>query len=159
MTATHDTREHRAETPAERADRNFNELLQELRVTQTGVAILFSALLTVPFTARFEAVDDFGRRVYLVALLLAAASVVVLIGPVATHRLLFAQGEKTHIVGVSHRMAQLGLALLSLAVTAVVLLVCDVLLSRGEAIAVATVLGLGTAALWTVPALVRRRSA
>ena len=60
----------RTETPAERADRNWNELLQELRVTQTGVAILFSVLLTVPFSERFGKLDDFGRQVYLAALLL-----------------------------------------------------------------------------------------
>ena len=138
--------------------RNWDELLQEIRVTQTGVAILFSMLLTVPFSARFEAVDPFGRRVYLVALVLAAASVVVLIGPVAFHRLLFAQGEKAAVVATSHRMAQLGLVLLGLAVAAVVLLVTDVLLSRGEAVATAAAFALGTASLWLVPALVRRRS-
>ena len=46
----------RDETPEQRADRNFGDLLQELRVTQTGVQILFSLLLTVPFSARFEQV-------------------------------------------------------------------------------------------------------
>jgi O-antigen/teichoic acid export membrane protein len=147
----------REETPTERADRNWNELLQELRVTQTGVAILFSMLLTVPFSARFDELDPFGRRVYLAALLLAAASVVSLIGPVAYHRLLFRQGEKLNVVAVSHRMAQAGLALLALAVAAVLLLVCDLLLDRGPALAVAVVFGLGTAGLWALPAL-RRRS-
>ena len=83
----------RDETDLERADRNWDELLGELRVTQTGVAILFSVLLTVPFSARFEDVDAFQRNVYLVALLLSAATTVVLIGPVAYHRVLFAQGR------------------------------------------------------------------
>lgn len=149
----------RGETPLQRADRNWDELLSELRVTQTGVAILFSLLLTVPFSARFDDVDAFGRRVYLAALLLAAASAVVLIAPVAYHRVLFAQQQKAQVVRTSNRLALVGLVLLALAVTAVLLLVCDVLLDRGAAVAIATVFGLGTGLLWFVPALVRRRSA
>ena len=147
----------RTETPAERADRNWNELLQELRVTQTGVAILFSVLLTVPFSERFDELDAFGEQVYLAALLLSAAAVVGLVGPVACHRLLFAKGLKTQLVRVSHRMAQAGLVLLGLAVAAVLLLVCDLLVTRGAAVGIAAVFGTGTAALWLVPALVQRR--
>jgi hypothetical protein len=43
----------RSETPLKRADRNFAELLQELRVAQTGVQILFAFLLGLAFTNRF----------------------------------------------------------------------------------------------------------
>ena len=43
----------RDETESERLDRNFGDLLQELRVAQTGVQILFAFLLTLPFTERF----------------------------------------------------------------------------------------------------------
>jgi O-antigen/teichoic acid export membrane protein len=149
--------EHRGESRLQRADRNWDELLSELRVTQTGVAILFSLLLTVPFSARFDEVDPFGRRVYLAALLLSAASAVVLIAPVAYHRLLFAQRQKPRVVAVSNRLALAGLVLLSLAVTAVLLLVCDVLLPRAAAVGVATAFGLGTVLLWFVPAMIRRR--
>ena len=39
----------RDETPQERADRNWNELLQELRVSQTGVQVLAGFLVTLPF--------------------------------------------------------------------------------------------------------------
>ncbi len=146
----------RGETLLQRSDRNWDELLSELRVTQTGVAILFSLLLTVPFSARFEEVDDFGRRVYLAALLLSAASAVVLIAPVAYHRVLFHQRQKPHIVKVANRMALSGLGLLSLAVTAVLLLVSDMLMPRVAAVALAAVFGLGTLSLWFVPALARR---
>jgi hypothetical protein len=149
--------EERDESRLERADRNWNELLQELRVTQTGVAILFSMLLTVPFSARFGALDAFGRAVYLVTLLLAAASAVFLIGPVAYHRVLFAQGEKTHVVAVSHRMSTAGLVLLALAVTGTILLVWDVLTGRTTAVVTAALFGAGTVGLWFVPPLLRRR--
>jgi len=53
------------------------------------VQILFSLLLTVPFSARFDEVTDFQRGVYFVALLLAASANIALIAPVAYHRLLF----------------------------------------------------------------------
>ena len=147
----------RAETPLQRADRNWDELLSELRVTQTGVAILFSLLLTVPFSARFDQVSPFGRRVYLAALVLSAASAVVLIAPVAYHRVLFSTGQKPHIVSVSDRMARVGLLLLALAVTAVLLLVSDVLLDRPWALLLAGLFGVGTAGLWFVPGYLRRR--
>ena len=147
----------RGETPLQRADRNWDELLSELRVTQTGVAILFSLLLTVPFSSRFDEVDSFGRQVYLAALLLSAASAVVLIAPVAYHRVLFARRQKPQVVRVSNRLALAGLALLSLAVTTVLLLVCDVLLGRGAALAIAGAFGVGTTLLWFAPALARRR--
>ena len=45
-------------------DRNWNELLQELRVAQTGVQILTAFLLTVPFSAAFDALSDERRMVY-----------------------------------------------------------------------------------------------
>lgn len=147
----------RDESPLQRADRNWDELLSELRVTQTGVAILFSLLLTVPFSARFDEVDPFGRKVYLAALLLSAASAVVLIAPVSYHRLLFARRQKAQVVRVSDRLALAGLVLLSLAIATVLLLVCDVLFDRSWALAVAGSFGLGTVVLWFVPALVRRR--
>ena len=153
----HDQREQRDETPVERADRNWNELLQELRVTQTGVAILFSMLLTVPFSQRFtQALDAFGRRTYVVALLLAASAVALLVGPVAYHRVLFAQGEKTHVVRGSHAMAVAGLVVLWGALTSVVLLVMDVLWERGDAVLVAAVFAALTGIVWFVPAMLRR---
>jgi hypothetical protein len=151
-------RQERDETRLERADRNWNELLQELRVTQTAVAILFSMLLIVPFSARFDRLDGFGRGVYLATLLLAAASAVLLVGPVAYHRVLFAQGEKTHIVEVSHRMSTVGLGLLALSVAGVILLVCELLVARTAALALAALYGVGTATLWFALPLGRRRA-
>ena len=43
----------RGDTPMQRLDRNWGELLQELRVVQTGVQLLTGFLLTLPFQARF----------------------------------------------------------------------------------------------------------
>ena len=146
----------RGETSAQRADRNWNELLSELRVVQTGVTILFSLLLTVPFSARFEDVTDAQRDMYVVALLLSAASSLVLVAPVPYHRVLFRQRQKAQVVTVANALSLVGLALLALALTSVLLLVLDVVLGRGPAVTLAAGFGLVTLGLWFGPALVRR---
>src|SRR3954471_3699967 len=99
----------RNETPLRRADRNFGELLQELRVAQTGVQILFAFLLTLSFTDRFAAIDGFQRGVYVFTLVTSAMTVALLVAPVAVHRLLFQRGRKRELVYVGHRLAVTGL--------------------------------------------------
>src|ERR1043165_10232106 len=79
------------ETEKQRWDRNFGDLLQELRVAQTGVQILFAFLLTLPFSSGFPKTTAFQRDIYLVALLAAAAATAMIIAPVAFHRALFRQ--------------------------------------------------------------------
>ena len=146
----------RGETAAQRADRNWDELLSELRVVQTGVTILFSLLLTVPFSARFEDVTPAQRDFYVVALLLSAASSIVLVAPVPYHRVLFRQRQKRQVVTVANALSLVGLTLLALALTSVLLLVVDVVVGRGPAVALAAVFGVVTMGLWFGPALVRR---
>jgi hypothetical protein len=77
----------RGETPTQRLDRNYGEILQELRVAQTGVQLLLAFLLTVAFTPRFATFTDFHRNVYVASLVLGAAANALLIAPAAFHRL------------------------------------------------------------------------
>ena len=70
------------ETKRQRWQRNFHDLLQELRVAQTGVQILFAFLLTLPFSTGFSESSDFQPNVYIVALLTAAAAAALIISPV-----------------------------------------------------------------------------
>jgi hypothetical protein len=149
----------RNETPAEKADRNFNDILQELRVTQTGVQILFSVLLTLPFTNRFEKVSHVEKNIYFVALLLAAATVTFLVAPVTVHRVLFATGEKPWVVKISSRLAIIGTSLLCLTLATVLLLITSVLFSDATALVTAGVFGLCTISLWFGPPLRRRATA
>ncbi|AVH60190.1 MULTISPECIES: DUF6328 family protein [Streptomyces] len=147
----------RDETPLERADRNFAELLQELRVTQAGVQILFAFLLTLAFTPRFTSIDTVQRVTYVTTLLLSVLAAALFTAPAAVHRSLFQQNVKPAIVRVSSRLATLGLYVLMLAFTGSVLLIVDVSLGRGAGIAA----GAGTLAvclaLWSVlPRMVRR---
>jgi Family of unknown function (DUF6328) len=122
------SRPERHETPAERMDRNWNELLQELRVTQTGVQILSGFLLTLPFQSRFAELDGQQRTIFLVAVALSTIATALLVSPVSSHRLLFRRGEKDTLVTMADRLAKAGLVTLALTVTTVVLLIFNVVL-------------------------------
>jgi amino acid permease len=115
------------ETEKQRWDRNFSDLLQELRVAQTGVQILFAFLLTLPFSNGFPDTTAFQKDVYLLALMSAAGATAMIISPVAFHRALFRQGRKPELVRYAHRMATGGLAFMLVAMVASVLLITDYL--------------------------------
>jgi hypothetical protein len=125
------------ETSGERLDRNFSELLQELRVAQTGVQILFAFLLSIAFQARFRELHSYERGMYTVTLILAAGAAILLIAPVAVHRLLFRQHLKDEIVAITARWASTGIGVLGLAILSAVLFVLTVVLDLGAATAVA----------------------
>jgi len=124
----------RGETPLQRADRAYGEILQEVRVAQTGVQILFAFLLTLAFTARFTSVTDFQRGIYVVTLMLAAAAAALLIAPAAFHRVVFRRRLKQHLVHAASRLALAGLALLLLAMISALLLILDVVTGAGPAV-------------------------
>jgi hypothetical protein len=146
----------RKETEEERADRNLLELLQELRVAQTGVQILFAFLLTLPFTQRFDQITNFQRDVYFVTLLLAAASTAFIIAPVAHHRILFRRHEKIHLVNIANRFAIAGLVCLALAMTGAILLVTDVIFHASLVVITTTLTAAFFAVMWFVTPLLRR---
>lgn len=147
----------RNETPEERYDRNFIELLQELRVILTGVQILFAFLLTLAFTQRFHELDGFQRGTYIATLLLSVLAAVLFTAPAALHRALFRRGAKRLIVQVSARLAAFGMCVLALALTGAVLLVVDVVLGRTVGVAVAAVTLAVCAGLWALLPLTLRR--
>jgi hypothetical protein len=118
--------QERKETPTERLDRNWGDLLQELRVMQTGVQLLTGFLLTLPFQARFAELSDFQLAVYLFTVSCSVLATLLVIAPVAVHRLLFRQHARRVLVSVAHRLALTGLGALSLAIVGVVLLIFDV---------------------------------
>ena len=140
----------RDETEADRLDRNFGDLLQELRVAQAGVQILFAFLLTLPFAARFAAIDTFDKAVYMGALVTAALAAASFIAPVAYHRMLFRRGRKLQLVRAAHRLAAAGLAFLFVAMMGAILLATDVVLGRGWAIVVTSIAAIYFVSLWWV---------
>lgn len=116
----------RHETPTERLDRNWTDLLQELRVTQTGVQVLTGFLLTLPFQNRFAQLSSTKQDLYLTTVGLAVAATSFLIAPVALHRMLFRRHARRVTVAVAHRLALIGMALFGLATVGVVVLIFDV---------------------------------
>jgi hypothetical protein len=150
----------RNETAAEQHDRNWNELLQELRVTQTGVQLLTGLLLTLPFQQRFSVLDGLAKGVYLGVVICAVSSTALLIAPVAFHRLLFRQGEKDWLVSRGNLSAMVGLAGLMLASSGALCLIFDVVLDRVTAcVVVGVALVLMTLLWWGVPLSQRRAGA
>lgn len=116
------------ESDDERWDRNYGDLLQEIRVAQTGVQILFAFLITLPFSARFAETETDDHIVYVVTLLAAAVASALLISPVSYHRMNFRQGRKEDLVRTASRMATVGVACLMVAITGAVYIVMDVTL-------------------------------
>src|SRR3954454_16326489 len=125
----------RNETELERCDRNLVELLQEVRVAQTGVQIMFAFLLTVPFTARFGTLSRFQEILYFVILMAAGAAALLLIAPTSYHRILFRLGDKEHLVRAANRLTILALAFVAVAIVGAILLISDVLFPMVVAIA------------------------
>lgn len=116
----------RHETPEERADRRWGELMQEIRVAQTGVQILFGFLLTVVFTPRFPELTVLDRTIYIITVSLGAAATGALIGPVSFHRLVAGRRIKPQAVEWASRLTFIGLVLLLATLASALLLILRV---------------------------------
>jgi hypothetical protein len=147
----------RRETELERVDRNLVELVQEIRVVQTGVQVLFAFLLTVPFTAGFEDATAIQRGLLFAAVLLAGLSATLLIAPSALHRMVFRRGDKDYLLRMSNRYAIAGLAAVAATLTCAVALVTDVLYGWPLVLPTTLVTGGGLLVLWFALPLRRRR--
>lgn len=141
----------------EKLTRNLNELLQELRVMQTGVQILTGFLLTVPFTDRFKDLEEYQKFVYLGVLCGSVLATGLIVAPVAFHRTLFRQGERKWIVEAANNAARQGLIALAITTAGVVWLVFDVVIGAPASyIAGAAAISV-FAVLWAILPAVRRR--
>jgi Family of unknown function (DUF6328) len=149
--------DERNESPEQRDDRNLLELLQELRVAGLGVQVLFGFLLAIPFTTKFSALSDDQRDLYVTTLLLAALAALLLLAPVAFHRVLFRQHQKEFLVKAANVLALLGLATVGLAVSATVALVLSYVTPGVMTWAITAVMLALFAGLWFVFPLSRRR--
>lgn len=150
--------DQREETGLERLDRNLVELLQELRVAQTGPQILFAFLLSLTFTQRFGEVTGFQRQLYFVTLLLTAAAASLLIAPVSAHRLLFRQHEKGRLIPVANWLTIGGLLSLCLAIVGVLWFITDVLFGHWPGVLIAILSAAWFGLLWyALPVWVSRK--
>ncbi|GAA2305237.1 DUF6328 family protein [Streptomyces kunmingensis] len=147
----------RSETIEEKADRQWGELIQELRVALTGVQILFGFLLTVVFTPRFTELSDANRTIYIVTVLLGSAATGALIGPVAIHRQVSGRRIKPQAVIWASRLTFVGLVLLLCTLTSALFLILRVAMNDPFApVLVAAVLAWYLLCWFVLPVWARR---
>ncbi|MFR9807012.1 DUF6328 family protein [Pseudonocardia sp. RS010] len=151
-------REARGESPVERLDRNWRDLLQELRVVQLGVQLLTALLLTVPFHRSFLELLPRQVVVYVVTVSSAVVATGLLVTPVVVHRTVFRRDGRRPMVAAGHRLVVAGLSVFGLALVGVVELITDLVLGPTAGVLAAGAALLFFATLWgVIPALVRRR--
>ncbi|GHF11624.1 DUF6328 family protein [Pseudolysinimonas yzui] len=138
------------ETPSERIARNWDEILQELRVTQTGTQILLGFLLTIPFQAAFADLDGGQIVVYLTLVVVAAVATILALSPVALHRALFRRDAKPQLVLAANVLLRLALAAIALALSGTVFLIFDVVVGHTAALIAGGVTLAATLAMWAV---------
>ncbi|WP_433274558.1 DUF6328 family protein [Actinosynnema sp. CS-041913] len=131
-----------------RLARNLNELLQELRVAQAGVQILFGFLLSIAFTERYASADSYVRVTHMITVLFAAGSVSLLTAPAAWHRILFRRGRREDIIEVANRFAVVGMGCLALAMTGTILLLAEVVIGGWPAIVLGALAAVLFGTLW-----------
>jgi hypothetical protein len=119
----------RDESRDERLDRNWDELLQELRVLQTGIQLLSGFLLTLPFTQVFADLDDAQKSLYLALVVLAGVSVGVNLTPIMLHRRVFGDHVKERVVKVGHLLSQVVIVGIALLIVGTSVLIFSVVLS------------------------------
>jgi Family of unknown function (DUF6328) len=124
----------RNESESEKLDRNWDELLQELRITQTGLQLLSGFLLTLPFTQIFPTVDDGQKSLYLALVVIAGIAVGVNMTPIMLHRRVFREHRKDSVVAVGHAMIQVVMAAIALLIVGMAVLIFSVVLSWGAGI-------------------------
>lgn len=147
---TDSTSDGRDESRNEKADRNWEELMQELRVMQTGTQVLSGFLLAVAFQPRFTEVDDLQRGLYLVLVGLAALATILSLTPVGMHRSLFGRRRKPDLVRLAARMVKANLVVVGALSVGVTTLIVDFTLERGVAVAVLIVGAIVVIGLWLV---------
>jgi hypothetical protein len=155
VTADVDPADGRDESLNERMDRNWNEILQELRVTQTGTQIFTGFLLTIAFQTRFTELTTFQVRVYLVLVVAAVLTTALGLAPVSLHRSLFRRGAKMIIVETAHIIMRITLVGVAVMLIGTMLLIFDLVVGRNAALIVAGLTLLVVIMLALLPAVLR----
>lgn len=144
------------EDPGKRLDRELAELHQELRVALPGVEVLFGFQLGLPFTQRFNSISPLQEVVYISSFLATAVAILLLIAPVAFHRLRWRQYDKDKLLRHGNRMLVTSLVFMAASFACMVFVVTDMILGRGYSAVMAGTLLLLFALLWFALPLSRR---
>ena len=153
-----DQTDGRNESANERADRNWEDILQELRVTQTGTQILTGFLLALAFQQRFTELTAGQLDLYLVLVALAGLSTALGLAPVILHRLFFRQRAKAHVVTVGNRLLLAEIVVVGLLTIGVTSFVFDFVVGDAAGITAGVVAAVVVITLWLVLPHLRRRN-
>ena len=123
-------------------DRALRELLEETRIAQMGGQIGLGFLLAVAYTPVIREVPEADRRLYAVSVAVMTAAVVLLLSPVALHRLNFGRRVRPRILVVAHVVTLVGLAFLAAGVVLSVGLAAEIALPDWSAWLVGVSIGL-----------------
>ena len=147
----------RDETPDERHDRNWNEILQELRVAQTGTQILSGFLLALAFQQRFTSLSPNQLGFYLALVALAGLSTALGLAPVVLHRTYFSKHMKEHVVKVGNRLLLAEIVVVGVLAIGVTSFIVDFVVGEAAGIAAGVIATLIVLILWVLLPQLRRR--
>lgn len=141
-------------------EREWTEILNEIRVCLPGVQLLFGFLLAAPFTDGFRRMSDVLRYGYFFSFLCTTASSAFLIAPSVYHRLHWRRDvvDKELMLRTGNRLAIAGIVFLALAMTSAVYIVSVPIAGRGPALAITVLAALMLVGLWFALPLSRRNA-
>jgi hypothetical protein len=119
----------RDESRDERLDRNWDELLQELRITQTGLQLLSGFLLTLPFTQLFPSLDHGQKTLYLALVVVAGVAVGLNLTPIMLHRRVFREHVKDRVVETGQVLSQVVIGAVAVLIVGTSVLIFSVVTS------------------------------
>ena len=140
----------------EELDKEWIELLNELRVVLPGVQVLFAFLLAAPFSPLFGSVTDVQKNAFFLSLLFTTISAGLLTAPTTFHRLRWRHGDKEQMLAIMNRLTIAGGVFLALAMTAAFFVITDIVFGGAVALAWTTLISLILFGLWYGLALKRK---
>ncbi|MFD1210675.1 DUF6328 family protein [Arthrobacter sp. GCM10027362] len=147
----------RRESFEEKLDRNWNDLLQELRVMQTGAQIITAFLMTLPFQNRFDKLEGYQVGLYILLLVFSVLLTGLIMTPVAIHRKLFGLHVKDSTVAQGHRIVKTAVLGIGLMATGCVAFIVDVVAGDQLALVIGgAILVIMLSLLWLLPGALRR---
>ena len=149
--------EYRDETPGERLDRKWNDILQELRVVMTGTQLITGFLLAVAFQPKFAELEQREVNIYLILVVLATISTMLGLAPVILHRQLSGQKQKERVVRIANGLLLSLLVVVSLVAAGVAMLIFDVTVNREAGYTAGTVALVMLLVFWIVVPRIGKR--
>jgi hypothetical protein len=139
-------------------DKDFADLLQELRILLQGVQVMTAFLVILPFSQGFKDIDEIEKWVFLATFICSLAGLILFSAPAAVHRLARPLTDRTRFKDFATRMTIVGLAPASLSlVLATQLVVEHVLGGAISYIAAGVVLVLIAVLWWVLPLALREK--